>query len=1017
MKEIIMFCASIVLCSGPGISGYAQLPSFRFEVITSRDGLPSNTVTTAHRDKAGFMWFGTRLCPVRYDGATFQSFRTPETYLLTSLAIDKDNNVWFGSDQSGVCKIDGKLLRMDSLPRNGGNPQTGDFYIDSHGTGWYSDHSNACRIDLNTLEVKKYPFNRTNFVWIKASFTEDSQQRLWAIGHDNGLFRYDEKLDSMICMWGWDSKDPARKDLVILDEAYGDKDGFLWIATFNRGLVKYNTNNDSLEFFSTGRITNEVRALEEGVDEYGKRIIWVGNEHGLGIFRPDQKKFYYFDNIMDEPYEVFDIYRDPQEGVVWVCTSRGIIKYHPKSNIFQTKNFDLSHLGRPAEINVVHQDNRKGQEHIYYLGLSHSGMIRWDHISDNYSFIPYPASIADTRWIAQREDGTIWIGTNREDYVRPGIFVYDPQQERFVKTALSTIANKYFSVPFFMYGGFDPQNRLWIGNSDEGIHVFDKAGGSEVTPWQDSVQKEYLKDNNLISCLLLGRNGQAWLGAYDGVSQADEQNRVITSIDSSVKPENVGDWAVNSILEDRNSNIWAARWGGITQMSPDRKVLSTYTTADGFYDRENRGLAEDKEGNIWVGNFEGLHRIDPSSKKIFRFTMNDGLKRNFSAGKIFVNREGTELFIGQVGGLNYVNIDNLHETTTAPPLVVSSLKIHDRERHPDLTHAVKLARNDNDFVVDFIALNFRKHQDNQYAYYLEGLENEWHYSGSDHLAAYTNLDPGTYTLHLKAGDAFGNWNYGTVDMQVVVMPAFYETWWFRSLVIMLIAAILYGLYRYRINQLLRLQRIRNRISADLHDELGSSLSSISIIGTMAQQNFSGQHPSRPLVERMVEEIQQISTSLDDIVWNISPRNDALSSLIARMTRYASELFEAKQINFKFTMPEHVDQIRLSMEQRRNFYLVFKESVNNLVKYSFCTEATVVICIENKNLILKIGDNGKGFDPKALTDRNGLQNLKTRADILNGHIKIISTPGQGTLIELRFPLKFNDPKGLLTISGH
>jgi signal transduction histidine kinase len=222
-------------------------------------------------------------------------------------------------------------------------------------------------------------------------------------------------------------------------------------------------------------------------------------------------------------------------------------------------------------------------------------------------------------------------------------------------------------------------------------------------------------------------------------------------------------------------------------------------------------------------------------------------------------------------------------------------------------------------------------------------------------------------------------------------------------VFLAICGLLYGLYRYRINQLLRLQHVRNRISADLHDELGSSLSGISIMGALAKKDLLETHPSASFVDRMVEEVQQISSSLDDIVWNISPRNDALSSLVARMTRYASELFEARQIQYTITVPEHFEHLRLSMEQRRNFYLIFKESVNNLIKYAQCQHATVHIAVERRKLCLTITDDGVGFDPGVSHGRNGLLNLRQRANSLKGTLQIFSARGKGTSLQLEFPI--------------
>ena len=168
MNRATLFCTLFIFSLvWPFALCQAQLPAFRFETITSEDGLPTNSVLSAQRDQAGFMWFGTRLCPVRYDGARFQSFMVPETSFISSLAIDGDNNIWFASDQSGICRINIHQLKMDSLPNKTQNTPTGDFFIDSEGRGWYSDHFSVNRLDLKTHQVKNYPFRQTNFVWNK----------------------------------------------------------------------------------------------------------------------------------------------------------------------------------------------------------------------------------------------------------------------------------------------------------------------------------------------------------------------------------------------------------------------------------------------------------------------------------------------------------------------------------------------------------------------------------------------------------------------------------------------------------------------------------------------------------------------------------------------------------------------------------------------------------------------------------------------------------------------------------
>jgi two-component sensor histidine kinase len=552
-----------------------------------------------------------------------------------------------------------------------------------------------------------------------------------------------------------------------------------------------------------------------------------------------------------------------------------------------------------------------------------------------------------------------------------------------------------------MYGAFDAQDRLWIGNSDEGLHVLDGTTGQEISLWDKEKQAALLQKNNLINSMLVDTLNNVWLATMRGVYWLNQDQRDFQKVDSDEALKSLQDVATNSLLLASDGTLWSARWGSLTNTwkGQFRHVL---TGKDGFVDRQIDGLVEDNQRNIWAGNYEGLYCFHNATQKLKRFTVNDGLISNNTLGRLFRSRDGKELYVGNQNGFNVINVNKLLQSTQHAVLGVSSFQVHEKEKPVDFSRVITLSPEENAFSVDFIALNYRKLHDNEYAYYLQGFEKDWNYSESHHRAYYTNLSPGTYILHMRVGDVLGNWSPDSI-ITIQVLPAYYETWWFKLLIGAIICAVLYGLYRYRINQLLRLQHVRNRISADLHDELGASLSGISIIGTLAKKDLPNAHPSRAFMERMMEEIHQISGSLDDIVWNISPRNDELSSLIARMTRHASELFEARQIQYHFSMPQHFDHIRLSMEQRRNFYLIFKETINNLIKYSRCTNASISIHVDKKRIRMLIEDDGIGFDPDQPSDRNGLQNLKDRANHLRGELEIQSNQGVGTRVMLDFPI--------------
>jgi ligand-binding sensor domain-containing protein/two-component sensor histidine kinase len=993
----------LLLCAWPNLI-FSQVPNIQFEKLNTQDGLPSNSVMFATKDQKGFMWFGTRRCPTRFDGNSFRNFLDIETIFVTGIAADNQNNIWLATDQNGICMIDNTTQKMEVVVKNPKAPQTGNFFIDSFGKGWFSDWFGVYQIDLETREVKNYPFRQTTYVWIKASFIEDNEKNLWVIGTDNGLFKYDRENDKLVGVLGNDAEKEDKKIPIVFSKATLDSNGILWIGTHNFGLVRFDPKSETFQQFLSEDQRKIILSVAMGTDESGKPVIWFGDTEGLGVFRPEQGKFYRFKNIFPNAFRVDHIFMDKADDILWVSTSEGILKYNPKNNLFKTVYIPEGTVRFPVTVNRFLQDKTDPLGNTFWLGLSHSGILKWNRLENSFQLVklPHPEALADIRWMHQIENGNIWIGSNQWSYQRPGIWEFDPRTSRFIQSPLSQLANKYFSVPFFMYGFFDHEERLWIGNSDEGIRILDKSSSRDVTFWDSLAQAETLiKGNNLINDMILDKNGKVWLATYKGVYFIDPESKEFINADSISPINDIIDPAVNTLHEDREGNIWAARWGSVTKSRPDGSI--ELNLRYGLADRENKGVVQDGKGNIWIGNFEGLHYFNPKTGNLLRFTINEGLSSNNTLNRLAIIG-GKELLIGQKNGFNVLDIGKLDRNEKPRKIEIASFKIHDKPYTIiDYDLPIILKRKDNSFSVDFTSLNYSKKQDNQYAYFLEGFDQDWINNGPNHLVNYTNLDPKNYVLHLKTGTTLGEWNSLPFQLEIRILPAFYETWWFRIGILILFVLMFYTFYRYRINQILHMQKVRDAISSDLHDEIGSSLSNISLMGTIAKSNLNDSHPTSTFLEKIVQESRMISNALDDIVWSINPQNDELSKLVARMVRYCSDIFEAKGIAYELDVKDKFENLKLSMEGRRDFYLIFKEAVNNLVKYSDCTKAKIQIHPDQGRIWMMISDNGKGFDQNNIHDRNGIKNMKKRSLKLKGKISIDSKPGQGTSIKLDFPL--------------
>jgi len=300
---------------------------------------------------------------------------------------------------------------------------------------------------------------------------------------------------------------------------------------------------------------------------------------------------------------------------------------------------------------------------------------------------------------------------------------------------------------------------------------------------------------------------------------------------------------------------------------------------------------------------------------------------------------------------------------------------------------------------DFAAMDFSQPGKNLYQYKLDGFDKDWIQSGTQNSATYTNLDPGTYTFRAKGSNSDGVWNETGTSVELVILPPWYMTWWFRTLLSIAIIALVYVFYRYRLQQALRLQAVRNRIASDLHDEIGSNLSNISIFSSVAQQNASNENNA--LLKKISEYTQVSMEAMSDIVWMINPRNDRFENIFTRMRSLAAEIFEAKHCALHIELDDKLNNIKLNMEKRKNFYLIYKEAINNVAKYAACKDVWINMQLHHNEVLLHIKDNGNGFDVAKRKNGNGLFNMQQRADMLNGKLVITSKPDGGTLVELRF----------------
>jgi two-component sensor histidine kinase len=360
-------------------------------------------------------------------------------------------------------------------------------------------------------------------------------------------------------------------------------------------------------------------------------------------------------------------------------------------------------------------------------------------------------------------------------------------------------------------------------------------------------------------------------------------------------------------------------------------------------------------------------------------------------------------------GLLHFHPDSLKNNSFIPPVYITdfrlfnkSVVVGDSAQVLDSTieskRKIVLDHDQNAILFTFSGLSFSHPENNQYAYMLEGFDKDWiHTDASHRFASYTNLDPDKYTFKVKASNNDGVWNDNPATLTIIITPAWWQTWWFKALVIIAIAGIVYSIYRYRLQQAIKMQTMRNNIASDLHDDIGSTLSSISYYTAAIKKQVKETNPDAiSLLDKMENASADTVNAMSDIVWATNPSYDKGADLLNRMQPYASELCSIKNIQLEFESDKSFENAKLNMSVRKNIFLIFKEAVNNAVKYSGCNKLSVRLSRNE----MQIKDNGKGFDVQSDFAGNGLKNMRQRAREIKALLQIIPEEGKGCSIVLK-----------------
>lgn len=1028
-----------------------QTGDYIFTQLTGEDGLSQTTILNILQDHKGFMWFGTGNGLNKYDGYNFTIYNnipgdvnSLSNNSITSFYEDRQNILWVGTadgylnkfnrDNDSFTRINiaGLVKDPDVIEENyydypivfSRNTIGAITYIteDNYGNLWLGTWGKGIIIyNLSTGKITFYQhgqnrnsglsYNRVSKILIDGS-------TVWIAtlgGGLNRLLNYKGNYSNLYFehfLPDEGSSAITGKRVMAINK---DRAGNIWAGCYDGGLNRLdgylkNAAYNKVKFinYRGGHFTsiNSKSIMSILCDNFG--YIWAGT-FGSGLYRiePKSEKIVNYkrvpgDNKTLADDDILSLYQD-RGGIIWAGThlGEGLNKIQKKKNKFNVLKDVLPFGKRPADdVAWAVYDDGTGK---VYAGTYRNGLQIYDLKNKTLKTIsagPGERNLSDNhiRAFAKDNYGNLWIGTYSGGLNKLNL------KTGIVKKYLHNPADKNSIGGDQILSIFiDKDNTVWVASFGGGLNYFSLNGSDKEIEFKkylnNPADPKSLSDNRVYT-VFKGSDGTFWVGTFGGGLCKLNKDGTFTRINSNINTTG-GQKSdkVISIYEDTRQNIWVGTYGnGLNYLDKNKNRLSRYTSGSQLESDVVYGILEDTNKNLWVSTNNGIYKLNPSYGTISHFDIKDGLlSREFSGGAYYKSSGGM-MYFGGIKGVNYFNPNEIEMNTYSPQLAITSIKVFGRPVPGD-KDIITLNYNENYLSIEFAALDFSNPADNRYLYKLEGLDSSWQLSSASvRTAIYTNLAPGEYVFRVIGSNNDELWNKDGTAIKIIILSPFYKKWWFIVTVFLLITVMAGSAYIIRARNLLAIEKLKAKLSADLHDSVGSGLTEISILSelTAAQVSAAGLEASVNLMS-ISEKARYLIDNMSDIVWVVNPKRDSLNDLILRLKDYYADLFSVMNISFKTTFPEDIEELKLPMEFKQNLYLLLKEAINNAIKHSNCKRIVLNVINEGKNLEITLSDDGNGYSNEELSLGNGLINMKKRAESIGGRIEITSKIGAGTKI--------------------
>lgn len=999
----ILFTLSILAVQNANAQAISSLiNNFQFDAYTTDNGLSDNFISKVVTDKKGFLWIATKNGLSRYDGYDFKNY-TPipgdtnslRSIWVTDLLLDEQGTLWI-STEGGLCYYDalfdrfhyingaGNMHVLYKAPLCKGNDQQ---------TLWLAAEDGLFRIDTRTK----------TYVHVLKEHIPDPQclvydkKRLLAGTRTSGIFSFDA-----------DSKAFRQLPVTVLPadaqtiDFYKDPDGTIYAGT-NAGLLAITNNNYQL--YNTGIPSlqhldfDDIMCIATFPRLTGANKLICGTyDNKVVVFDKLQHKFIYsWQNrnakLSNMPHGIFScLYL--MNHILWIGTDHGLFKLNMNMQDIVSENIPQIMFGdNIVLVKKIYQDPQNKQHLWLTLDKPVGGIAVYN---------------TSQRRVTQ------WLQTLSKDKSPEGSIVYhdlQPDQQGHLWAITDKEIHQYHLASFALTryttprnclsATLDNQHNLWLG-TDRGLLYYNTSTG-EFTPYDYSFNGTSVENSSLwlpfpVYELLIDQQHTLWftcikygLFSFNTLTCTYTPHR--QRFNSCYDTRN----RCSSLSFDQQGNIWLGTMAGLTQYLPRQDSFINYNRNHGLQSTYVYSVKADTNQCVWGRGNTGVFYYDQRQHKFTNYLLPASQNSAFFLQRL--SKASNKMLAGYEGGFNVFSLNNRNPVKEVPPApYIAQCHVMNAPFYYNSDsirwHPPSFPYNHTLFRFDFSAINFNDNNNITFLYQLQGLDKEWQRSSSPSYASYSNLKPGHYLFKVKTRNSNG------IESSIAAFPftiqtPFWQTWWFYTLLALSVFGIFYLFYRTRINRLTALYQLRSKISKDLHDDIGAALSSISIMSAVAQKKIDSQpEEAKHVATRIETTSRNMVGAISDMVWSINPDIDTLEQIIVRLREYMSNMFDETRTQYLLHCTPQLLARKISMELRKDIYLISKEIINNTVKYADAQHFSIHFSMEKNCLIIASEDDGMGFDTSCIKKGNGLYNVTERARKQKGKA-VVSSDNTGT----------------------